>query len=433
MNHIEQPKSVSFLEPIRLLRWLLVFVLAIPVVPLLASLNNKPILAGLLVIFVGIIFLRYRNSFLSTLRTVDPWAWILIVITIASVSWASEPVIASKRAFAEVMLPLVAVAMLARGYSSSWLSTNLRIGATVLLLLSFFVCLVVPEIGVISYFGQGERWIGVMNSKNQLGRLTLLCVVCWAFVVKQDGTYPMTFRLAVAAISFITLYFTDNATSIAVMALVLLFFIIATTSKGIWRVVWVFTFGATLILLGYVVAIVYGIPTTYEILEALTSLVNRDSGLTGRADLWHYTWGEIAKNPLLGKGFGVAWLTNHESVQGITSYINDNSWQPTQAHNSFIDIILKTGYLGFTAWVMLLISHMYRLFTLHRLIPDIVNLHVALLICIFACSLFSSIFYRGFSGPWGIIIWVSIIEISYLSYVYRAQLTSLQPEQTAKA
>ncbi|MDQ3731457.1 MAG: hypothetical protein M3329_05810, partial [Pseudomonadota bacterium] len=98
----------------------------------------------------------------------------------------------------------------------------------------------------------------------------------------------------------------------------------------------------------------------------------------------------------------------------------------TQGHSSYVDILLETGIVGLTLWAMVLVSHGRRLLELSRIEPNLAHFHAALLIVVLLCSMFSTLFYRGITGPWNIILWVSLVEVCYVSSMYRKPYSRLE-------
>ena len=416
-------KTASLDTPTAILRWMLVIIMTMLIVPILETPGQRITGAGVLLFFSGIVILHYGQAVLFSLRTVDPWIWSLFALTTISIAWSPEPLISSRRVLEEWVLLFTCIVMLTRGYTSSWLTTNLRTIATILLLISFVVCVMLPEYGLKQDYDGTFNWIGIMNSKNQLGRLCVLCVTIYLFTTgDKNESSQLLWRLIIISLSIATLYFSDNATSMAVLAIILVFFVFAQTSKLGWSRAWYFSFGGILIAIGYFLSIKFGYPTLDETLELATGIVNRD-GITGREDLWAHVWTRVMEHPFVGTGYGASWLGAYEGIITSNVYVSSNSWSATQAHNSYLDILLNTGFIGLALWSLVLIFHVRRLFRLRHVQPDLVNLHFALLIIVLVSSQFSTLFYRGLSGPWNIILWVSIIEICYLTSAYRSQQT----------
>lgn len=427
MNPAE-PNSAGRFDSVWILGWLLAAAWVIPIVPLLSVIYYRPVIGTVLLLFAVALLVRFSSTAALALRAVDPWIWALLAYTVISISWSPAPTVSAKRTIQEVGIPLVGIALLVPGYASSWLTSHLRFMATVLLLVSITVCIVLPGYGIDPGWGGGPRWVGITDHKNQLGRLCLLCVVLWAFSTRTD-TSPVTWRIVIIVLSIVTLLFTDNATSLVALLGVLLLFALVRTAKLGWTPLWFVAFGAGLTL-GHILLVSLGYPTPLEFMEGATGLVGRDTELKGRADLWAYMWTEIEKHPWFGTGYAGSWLAAYEDSGGVTYQSN---WDPTQSHSSYVDILMETGIVGLTLWAMVIFSHGRRLLALRRIEPDIAHLHTALLFCVLLCSCFSTLFYRGLSGPWNIILWVSLIEVCYLSFIYRKQYPRLYYAQPASA
>lgn len=432
MNPTEH-SAISRFGPVWILRWSLAIAWAIPIVPLLSVVSYKSVIWSALPLFAAALLVRFGNIALLALRAVDPWIWALLAYTVLSISWSPVPIDSAKDVVQEVGIVLVCIALLARGYSSSWLTSNLRFIVTILLLLSIVVCVALPAYGIDPGYGGGgsrwTRWMGIMDSKNQLGRLSLLCVVLWAFTVRND-TYPVAWRVAIVCLAIVTLFLTDNATSMVVLLGVLLFFVIVRTANRGWMPVWFVALGAMLTI-SHAVAVHSGYPTPLEFMEQATGLVGRDTSLTGRADLWTYMVSEIMKHPWFGTGYGAGWLGVEADADAGIQY--QSNWSPNQGHSSYMDIMLETGVIGLALWAMVIFSHGRRLLALRRVEPDLANFHIALLFCVLLCSCFSTLFYRGPGGPWNIILWVSLIEVCYLSSMYRSLRTRVDYVRHASA
>lgn len=71
--------------------------------------------------------------------------------------------------------------------------------------------------------------------------------------------------------------------------------------------------------------------------------------IQGRLDLWKRCWPDIMKRPLLGHGFAAA----PRLYLGVVS-----------AHNSFMDILLATGFIGLTFFGIIVAALLYELSTI---------------------------------------------------------------------
>jgi O-antigen ligase len=75
-------------------------------------------------------------------------------------------------------------------------------------------------------------------------------------------------------------------------------------------------------------------------LNVVGNLFGRSETLLGRLDLWQVI-GPLNGNPLLGVGYGSFWIGPR-----LQSLWNTYWWQPTQAHNGYVETYLTLGYVG---------------------------------------------------------------------------------------
>ena len=74
--------------------------------------------------------------------------------------------------------------------------------------------------------------------------------------------------------------------------------------------------------------------------EMLFKSVDRDPSMSGRDQLWAIIWEQVQIHPFFGHGWGACWTEGkgRELVQ---------SWNPRQSHNTYLDIMLDIGIIGF--------------------------------------------------------------------------------------
>ena len=135
----------------------------------------------------------------------------------------------------------------------------------------------------------------------------------------------------------VTLFKTDSMTSItSTIAGTAIFFALSTTSyrAGLIQLA---------VVLGVGVALAIGMD---ELRAVFFSTTGRDASLSGREHLWDMVLEKSEAHPLLGTGFGAFWYANR-GVQLVLT------WNPKQAHNSWIDILAELGWIGMVAFVVL--------------------------------------------------------------------------------
>jgi exopolysaccharide production protein ExoQ len=83
-------------------------------------------------------------------------------------------------------------------------------------------------------------------------------------------------------------------------------------------------------------------------LNGASGPLGRDSTLTGRTELWHYSLGSAVKHPILGYGYRAFWNVSPEADR-IRQVIG---WDAPHAHNAYIESVLGLGVIGLTMYLI---------------------------------------------------------------------------------
>jgi O-antigen ligase len=95
----------------------------------------------------------------------------------------------------------------------------------------------------------------------------------------------------------------------------------------------------------------YGVP------ESL-NLVFGDATLTGRDQIWRYTWNVIDRHPMNGVGYGALWQIGPDEGTLLTT--SGATWIPNQAHNGYLDVLAQLGTVGLILLALFMIGSLYR-------------------------------------------------------------------------
>ncbi|MBI5851883.1 MAG: O-antigen ligase family protein [Planctomycetes bacterium] len=136
----------------------------------------------------------------------------------------------------------------------------------------------------------------------------------------------------------VALWKTDSMTSITTTITGAAVFILLATNS----------YRAGLIQLGLVLA--FGVALVIgagELRDAFFSSTGRDASLSGRDHLWERVLDEAKEAPLVGTGFGAFWYPDRGRELVLT-------WNPKQAHNSWIDVFVEIGWTGLIAFALLI-------------------------------------------------------------------------------
>lgn len=400
-------------EPVRtpnilgVARWLLGLALFSPCLPPL-GVNIRPLVWNPLIAFAGVILIQFGKMAMPTLRNMNPWIWAVLAYIAASVFWSSDPVVSEKRVVLELGIALTCIAFIAPGNSSSWFISVLRPLITSAVLLSIIVALAAPEYGI-----HDGAWNGIFGQKNHLGQLCVLCALLWTLRPHNNSSSVILQAFIIALCAAVTVL-THSATALVIFIGVFGALFVIRMSRLGWAPVCIFGL-ISMLLIGHVLGVRYGYPTPLKMWTWMTGLVDRAPNLTGRTDLWSYLWSEAWKHPWFGTGYGAFWVGSYDDS---ATAIPGRSWDPDQGHNGYLDIFNQLGIVGLVLVSLLFITHARRLLALRRVDPGIANLHISLFLCIVTFSITESVLFRG-PSPWIIVLWVSLTEVSSLSYMYK--------------
>jgi O-antigen ligase len=83
--------------------------------------------------------------------------------------------------------------------------------------------------------------------------------------------------------------------------------------------------------------------------EFATALLDRDSTLTGRSELWRLSVSAIEAKPVYGYGYDEFWIPASQQATRIREEVN---WEAPHAHNGYIDLALYLGFIGLGAYLV---------------------------------------------------------------------------------
>jgi len=82
--------------------------------------------------------------------------------------------------------------------------------------------------------------------------------------------------------------------------------------------------------------------------------LGRDTSLTGRVPLWFAIGRAIGQQPWLGHGYALFWVHTSASLLAVVA----TGWNALSSQNGYLDLCLDLGLVGFTLFLICLISTM---------------------------------------------------------------------------
>ena len=94
--------------------------------------------------------------------------------------------------------------------------------------------------------------------------------------------------------------------------------------------------------------------------DSIFDAAGRETNLTGRTDFWPYLQQAISERPLLGYGYD-AFFGSQLGKDTLSYYVVEaGGWTPYHAHNSFLQILLDSGYVGLCAFGLVLVCALWQ-------------------------------------------------------------------------
>ncbi|MFK7997489.1 MAG: O-antigen ligase family protein [Granulosicoccus sp.] len=281
--------------------------------------------------FAGLMF-SHGVNWISWLVRYRILLVILLLGTVASVSWSIDAQVSAERVVHLVGTSLIGIFI---GFTIPLLIT-LRIFAVALalaVLVSVGAALVLPELGIEDYEGR-QVWRGIFNSKNDLGFWAGAGVLL--YVTLSESFHSPGVKLlcyVMAGVCLCVLALSQSATSLVAMlvagALSLYLYIASRFQLGFIRMAFV--------------AILFVALTGLAIANIETSeLVGRSGDLTGRGEVWRQVLKLIVNYPLTGVGYGSLWFPTDDTIWIQQSFF-DFTWIVYHAHNGLLQIASEVG------------------------------------------------------------------------------------------
>jgi exopolysaccharide production protein ExoQ len=297
------------------------------------------------VTFLLLVYIRWREVLATALR--GKLILLLVAIVAASVLWSTAPEVTVRRSGALTMTTLVGIYIAARFtvlYQLKLLAGVFALSAVLSLLFVFSF----PQYGLGTGPNAGA-WEGIFLQKNVLGRY--MAFGAMVFFLLAAGRYiPRPLGWAGFGLMLVLVFFSASTTalmSLLVFAIVVAFFL------NFRRI---FESGRRLffVLSGLVGA---AFVMVFLNLSAVLGVFGKNITLTGRSGLWNVLIVNIERRPLLGFGYGGFWLGGEGPSERVWRAI---PWQPTHAHNGFLELMLGVGLVGLVVFLAGFILYLTR-------------------------------------------------------------------------
>jgi O-antigen ligase len=147
-------------------------------------------------------------------------------------------------------------------------------------------------------------------------------------------------KLSKASILFVLLGLSQSATA-EVLVFAALAIAVISAFRGLERAL------VIAIIAGTIATAVTLLP---DLLNVLLAAGDKNTTLTGRTEIWAFTFSGIYERPLFGFGLAGFWITMDTTARRIFG------WNPKHAHNGFLEVAVESGLIGLATLIACLVS-----------------------------------------------------------------------------
>lgn len=286
------------------------------------------------------------QSFASIVKS-NRGLFFLILIICSSFIWSASPLVCLRRIAGIIGTSLFGFYIAMRFSFYDFLRLFYR-ALLIIAVLSILTAVLLPNYGIHhDYSALNGTWRGVFTHKNHLGRaMVIFAIVSFCLL---HYTRSKKYYLGIA-LAFFLIIFSKSATAILILLALLTFGYYLRSLKGNINAVYL----KIIVFLVLVVSATIFFISNYAFIFAI---LDKDPTLTGRTFLWQKLMDMVNQSPLLGYGYGSFWLGD----TGPSSIIwRQVGWEPPQAHNGFIDLMLDLGYVGLLVFLYIFLSSYFN-------------------------------------------------------------------------
>jgi O-antigen ligase len=254
----------------------------------------------------------------------------LPILALISSAWSDS----ARQSIVSAVILLV-FTLFALYIASSFDSTGqfelLMLSGGVALVISIGLSLFVPALGA-----PGHNWRGIFAHKQNCAAVCTLLLVT-AFHWRASGSNQKIFRALYAVMCCAMILMSQSRTGwgLAIIALGL-----SASLRLLQKMPIRDALFTGMIVCGIVAVIAYAV---FANAALLLPAVGKDPTLSERTVIWSAVWTTIAKQPVLGYGYGAFWT----GLQGPSlNIVLISGWALAQAQNGFLDIWLQVGISG---------------------------------------------------------------------------------------
>lgn len=310
-------------------------------------------------VFFSIFFLNvpaifYRNNEIWKFITKERYLSLLIFYFIISFAWSDYSSISIKRSF-QLFIMFITIVNTFIFLEEKFIYSSIKVIIIAYLIITYFVGFTVPE--AIDPSFSTRPWRGITLQKNGLAQISFyIFILSLFFKDKRVRRNNINTDLLISIFSVFLIFLAQSSTVILA-----LFFLLASSVlfkfDNLFNKIGIKKLLSILILLFFAIFIVFLSFFSGELLSFIPAIFGKDLTFTGRTFIWEYVINEIMKKPIIGYGYMTYWIMGSSRLD----YILVN-----QSHNSYLEILLWGGILGFFLFIAFVFSYFKRAYILNN-------------------------------------------------------------------
>jgi exopolysaccharide production protein ExoQ len=302
-------------------------------------------------IAIGLYMLTKRQVNLSVVIQKNGWLMVFLLYCFIAILWSDFPLVAFKRWIKILGLPIMGLIVLSEPNFEEAFARLMKRSAYVLVPFSILLIKYYPGIG-----RRFDVWSGLPTNSGVTQGKNILGCVCWLFGLFFFWLLLQTWRterskerrrelLLILGFLLMISYLFHMAHSATALVCLLVGVMVMLSLGRRWmdkRLIGVYALLAAIVLLA--AQLLFGI-SAYAV-----ELLHKDPTLTDRTILWE----DLLKqktNPIFGVGFESFWLGDR-----LEKLHEGRSFQPSEAHNGYLETYLNLGLVGLLILAGLLIA-----------------------------------------------------------------------------
>jgi exopolysaccharide production protein ExoQ len=302
-------------------------------------------------IAVGFYVLNKRDVSLSEIFRNNGWLMAFLLYCLVSILWSDFPFVAFKRWIKILGHPIMVLILFTEPDPQEALVRLMKRSAYVLVPMSILFIKYYPELGRGFDDWSGTAMNnGINTNKNELG---FVCMILGFFffwhllqVLKTEKSKARRNELLLTTAFMYMIWWLLSKAGSATSLLSLLISALTVMLLGLRSINKKFI-GVYTLLVVITLAVA---ESTFGIFEHVVDFTGHGATITGRGELWSELLA-LHTNPIFGAGFESFWLGDRLKTLWAKHW-----WQPTQAHNGYLETYLNLGLIGLSILIGLIIA-----------------------------------------------------------------------------